>query len=69
MRQFIPFEDDWEALEHLSPSDLMPYQVGVPCRHELAEAQCTGPISPSTVSTSPVCAPMRCVVPAGTSNT
>ena len=29
MLQFIPFEDDWDALEHLRPQDLIPYRVGL----------------------------------------
>ena len=30
MQQFIPFEDDWDALENLRPEDLIPYRVGLP---------------------------------------
>ncbi len=29
MRQFIPFEDDWDALENLRPEDLIPYRSGL----------------------------------------
>ncbi len=29
MQQFIPFEDDWDALEHLRPEDLIPYRSGL----------------------------------------
>ena len=36
MQQFIPFEDEWDILERLSPEFLIPYHVGVPCRHDLA---------------------------------
>jgi len=36
MQQFIPFEDEWDILERLSPEALIPYHVGVPCRHDLA---------------------------------
>ena len=36
MQQFIPFEDEWDILERLSPESLIPYHVGVPCRHDLA---------------------------------
>nr|WP_199046203.1 hypothetical protein [Dyella sp. ASV24] len=36
MQQFIPFEDEWDILDRLSPEDLIPYHVGVPCRHDLA---------------------------------
>lgn len=67
MQQFIPFEDDWDALERLDPSRLVPYQVGLPCQR--AAAHRTVPISPSTVSSSPACAPIRRAVPAGSSST
>ena len=29
MLQFIPFEDDWDALERMRPEDLVPYRVGL----------------------------------------
>ena len=29
MLQFIPFEDDWSALERLRPEELIPYRVGL----------------------------------------
>ncbi len=70
MQQFIPFEDDWDALENLRPDMLVPYHVGVPCRHDLAAPDhCTGPTVPSIVSSSPTIAPIRAAVPAGNSNT
>ncbi len=69
MQQFIPFEDEWDILERLSPESLIPYHVGIPCRHDLADAHCTAPIVPSIVSSSPTIAPMRAAVPAGNSNT
>lgn len=28
MQQFIPFEDDWDALEKMRPESLIPYRVG-----------------------------------------
>ncbi|TAL90530.1 MAG: hypothetical protein EPN69_12330 [Rhodanobacter sp.] len=43
MLQFIPFEDDWDALERLRPEELIPYRVGL-----LPE-----PASPATASTTP----------------
>ena len=42
MLQFIPFEDDWDALERLRPEDLIPYRVGL-----LSE-----PVSPARPSTT-----------------
>lgn len=67
MKQFIPFEDDWDALEQLAPLRLVPYQIGLPCQR--GAAQRTAPMSPSTVSSSPACTPMRRAVPAGSSRT
>lgn len=34
MQQFIPFEDDWDALEKLCPEALVPYRVGLVPVHE-----------------------------------
>lgn len=67
MRQFIPFEDDWAVLERLDPSRLVPYQVGLPCQR--GAGQRTGPMSPSTFSSSPDSTPTRRAVPAGSSST
>ena len=36
MQQFIPFEDDWDALEMLLPEALIPYRVGYVPMHEPA---------------------------------
>jgi hypothetical protein len=36
MQQFIPFEDDWDALEKLLPDALIPYRVGYVPAHEPA---------------------------------
>ncbi len=68
MQQFIPFEDDWDALENLRPEDLIPYRVGMLDAPRTA-AQRTGPISPSIFNASPSFASMRCVVPAESSST
>lgn len=73
MQQFIPFEDDWDALESLRPEDLIPYRVGLldkPGSDELGHsAQRTVPTSPLIFNSSPGCAPMRRAVPAGSSST
>lgn len=70
MQKFIPFEDDWDALENLRPELLIPYHVGVPCRHDLADADhCTVPTVPSIVSSSPTITPNRAAVPPASSNT
>lgn len=68
MLQFIPFEDDWDALENLRPEDLIPFRVGM-LDTVSADAQCTVPRSPSIFSTSPGLAPIRCAVPADSSRT
>jgi hypothetical protein len=68
MQQFIPFEDDWDALENLRPEDLIPYRVGLLDKSR-PDAQRTVPMSPSIFSSSPTCTPMRCAVPADSSST
>ncbi len=68
MQQFIPFEDDWDALENLRPEDLIPYCVGMLGR-SVALDQFTAPMSPSMVNSSPVLTPIRCAVPADSSST
>ncbi len=68
MKQFIPFEDNWDALENLRPEDLIPYRVGFVEERNLS-VQRMGPISPSMLSVSPACAAMRLAVPAESSNT
>jgi len=58
MKQFIPFDDAWLDHPESMPERLVPYQVGVPCRHAMAEdVQRTGPIFPSTENVSPVVMP------------
>lgn len=65
MQQFIPFEDDWDALENLRPEDLIPYRI------ELLDqlTHSTSPTSPAIINSSPVCRPMRAAVPAASSRT
>ena len=68
MQQFIPFEDDWDALARLRPEDLIPYRVGLLDKFGPV-VQRTVPMSPSIFSSSPACAPIRCAVPAASSST
>lgn len=39
MQQFIPFEDDWDALEKMRPDALVPYRVGLIPAHGPAESR------------------------------
>ena len=48
MQQFIAFEDEWDMLEKLGPDALIPYHVGVPCRHDLAGDPRSDRIEPTT---------------------
>jgi hypothetical protein len=68
MQQFIPFEDDWDALEALRPEDLIPYRVGF-LDVTAAATHSTLPTLPSSCSSSPARTPMRAAVPAASSRT
>ena len=52
MQQFIPFEDDWAALEKLRPEDLVPYRVGL-LDARAATGQRGGPARSSVFSSWP----------------
>ena len=69
MRQFIPFEDEWDMLESLGPDALIPFHIDLSCERGTftQPAQRTGASRVSTVNVSPTEAPMRLTVPAGTS--
>ena len=73
MQQFIPFEDDWDALDRLDPSALIPFQIGLaaapqPLPPVMAD-QRTLSRSVSIASTSPTRAPVRRASPAANSST
>ena len=51
MQQFIPFEDDWDALEKMRPEALIPYQVGFVPVHEGGQAPSDASID------APACTP------------
>jgi hypothetical protein len=55
MKQFIPFNDEWFDHPEQAPGPLVPFQLDMPCRHELAVPadQRTGPTLPSISSRSP----------------
>ena len=44
MLRFIPFEDDWDALERMRPEDLVPFRVGL-LSEPVRTADTTAPVS------------------------
>jgi len=50
MQQFIPFEDDWDALAHLRLEDLVPYRVGM-----LRSGKCAAPAVLSNAAPAMIC--------------
>ncbi len=68
MQQFIPFEDDWDALENLRPEDLIPYRIELLDQPDTA-VHSTSPTSPVMFSSSPTSRPMRAAEPADNSRT
>ena len=69
MQRFIPFDDQWDELAGIDPTSLVPYYVGVPCEHALADDYCTLPQSPSTLSASPSFSPSLPATPPFNSRT
>lgn len=68
MQQFIPFEDDWHALENLRREDLIPYRIEL-LNQPYKATHSTLPTSPVTLSASPTSKPMRAAEPADNSST
>lgn len=50
MQQFIPFEDDWDALANLRLEDLVPYRVGM-----LRSDRCDAPGVPPSAKAALTC--------------
>lgn len=73
MQQFIPFEDDWDALDKLDLSALIPFHIELADAQKplpaVAPVQRTAPRSASIASTSPTRAPMCLASPAASSST
>jgi hypothetical protein len=70
MKQFLPFDDRWMDDPDAMPGPLVPYQVGLPCRHAMAgNDQRTAPKSPESENRSPCTMPSRATVPAASSRT
>jgi hypothetical protein len=58
MQQFIPFEDDWDALEKLCPEALVPYRVGFVPVHEQGPSQAGRSPDPNGRPGYPLSVPM-----------
>jgi len=67
MRQFIPFEDDWDALEQFSLEALIPYRVGMLGKPGTM-AQPNVPASPSIFNAAPLRTPTSRAVSAESSS-
>ena len=58
MQQFIPFEDDWDALENLRPEALIPFRLGLLGPSELPATHAL-----PSIFGSPACAQIHCALP------
>lgn len=65
MQQFIPFEDDWDALENLRPEALIPFRLGLLGTSELPAAHTL----PAIFGATPACASLQSASPAENSGT
>lgn len=59
MQEFVPFEDDWDALESLWAQMLVPYQAGMPLLADTVAHQ----LPPSPQSLPPVSGADGALVP------
>lgn len=66
MQQFIPFEDDWDALENLRPEDLIPYRVGLRAVRDPAD-QSTKRASAPIFGPATGCSSSPCIASTGRS--
>jgi len=66
MQQFIPFEDDWDALENLHPEALIPFRLGLLGTSELPASRAAHALP--SIFGSPACAPIQCAPPVDNSS-
>jgi len=61
MQQFIPFEDDWDALENLRPEALIPFRLSLLGPSELPAPRAAHALP--SIFGSPACAQIQCALP------